>query len=117
MTTVNIAIEDLENDIKLVKFEGQLDESNVDEKSKLIYSLIESTDKPQMIFDLSGLEYMNSKSIGYLNDWYLKVSDKGGKIVLAAAKENIMDILDVVGMTQILEQFPTLEQAKKAFNE
>ena len=120
MTTVQITIEDLSGApqgkvLKLIRIVGQLDESNVDEQAKTIYTLIESGIQGlSLIFDFTGLEYMNSKSIGYLTDWYSKVSTTGGKVVIAAARENILDILQVVGLTQLIPAYATVEEAKIA---
>lgn len=118
MTQATITIEDIPVSTagitaKLVKFQGQLDESNVDEKAKIIYDLLEQS--PQnlyLLFDFEELEYMNSKSIGYLTDWYGKVSEGGGKIVIAKTRSNILDILQVVGLTQLINCFATLDEAK-----
>ncbi len=120
MTQVNITIEDIASaakgqSAKLVRFQGQLDESNVDEKAKIIYQLMEQY--PQnlyLLFDFENLEYMNSKSIGYLTDWYGKVTEGNGKIVIAKTRSNILDILQVVGLTQLINCYPTLEEAKFA---
>jgi anti-anti-sigma factor len=120
MTQANITIEDIpvstkDVTVKLVKFQGQLDESNVDEKAKVIYELIEQF--PQnlyLLFDFEELEYMNSKSIGYLTDWYGKVTEGKGKVVIAKTKSNILDILQVVGLTQLINCYATLEEAKFA---
>lgn len=123
MTEVQITIEDIAGlpegrAGKLIHVVGQLDESNVDEKAKEIYALIEAT--PQnlnLIFDFAGLEYMNSKSIGYLTDWYSKVSTSGGKVVVAAARENIVDILQVVGLTQLVNMYASVDEAKLAVSQ
>lgn len=120
MTEANITIEDIAVSIpnvtaKLVKFQGQLDESNVDEKAKIIYSLIEQS--PQnlyLLFDFELLEYMNSKSIGYLTDWYGKITEGSGKIVIAKTKSNILDILQVVGLTQLINCYNSIDEAKLA---
>ncbi len=120
MTDINIIIEDLpvssgDKIAKIVTFKGQLDETNVDEKSKIIYSLIEQNPKNlNILMDLEGLEYMNSKSIGYLTDWYSKISEGGGKIVIAKARPNILDILEVVGLTQLITCYPSQDEAKLA---
>lgn len=120
MTDINITIEDIPvsgNDkiIKQIVFKGQLDETNVDEKAKLIYTLIEQTPKNlNLLMDFENLEYMNSKSIGYLTDWYSKVSEGGGKIVIAKARPNILDILEVVGLTQLVSCYPSTDEAKLA---
>ncbi len=117
-TPVTILVEDVPANgkvIKLVKVNGQLDESNVDDQAQKIYKLLEETPKGlSLIFDFAGLEYMNSKSIGYLTDWYSKTSATGGQIVITAARENILDILQVVGLTQLITNYPTLDEAKKA---
>ena len=120
MTQVTITIEDIPSTVpgqvaKIVRFQGQLDESNVDEKAKTIYALIEQT--PQNLFlllDFEGLEYMNSKSIGYLTDWYGKITEGKGRIVLAKARSNILDILQVVGLTQLINNYSTVDEAKFA---
>lgn len=115
MTEANIVIEDLSADLKLVKIQGQLDESNVDEKIQVVYKLVEDpTKKTSIIFDLEALDYMNSKSIGYLTDIYGKVTESGGKMAIAKAKANIMDILQVVGLTQLIQAYDTLDAAKTA---
>jgi anti-anti-sigma factor len=120
MTDINITIEDIPVSgegkvVKQITFKGQLDETNVDEKAKLIYALIEQNPKGlNLLMDFENLEYMNSKSIGYLTDWYSKVSEGGGKIVIAKARPNILDILEVVGLTQLISCFPTSDEAKLA---
>ena len=112
MTEATITIEDV-NGIKVVHIGGQLDESNIDEKVKDIYKVVEETPKGlSLIFELENLEYMNSKSIGYLTDLYGKITETGGKVAIASAKPNIVDILQVVGLTQLIQTFDTLEAAK-----
>lgn len=114
MTQATITIEDLSADTKIAHMQGQLDESNIDEKIKEVYSAIEKVSKGlKLIFDFSNLDYMNSKSIGYLTDIYGKVTEGGGRVMIAAAKPNITDILQVVGLTQIIENFATLDEAKE----
>ncbi|MBI2639230.1 STAS domain-containing protein [Candidatus Peregrinibacteria bacterium] len=120
MAQITITVEDIassvpDKKIKLLKFAGQLDESNVDDKAKEIYSIIDAV--PQglfLIFDFEKLEYMNSKSIGYLTDWYSKLSEKKGGILIANARPNITDILQVVGITQLVPCVGSVDEAKIA---
>ena len=55
---------------------------------------------------------MNSKSIGYVTDLYGKITKGAGLIVIANAKSNITDILQVVGLTQLMKTFASLDEAK-----
>lgn len=100
-------------DVRIVKFDGQLDETNVDTEAQKIYQIFkESQKKVILIFDLSNLTYLNSKSIGYITDWYNKAMESGGKIFIASAHDNVMDVLRVVGLTNIIDFQLTVEEAK-----
>lgn len=116
MTEATVQIEELTNStgkpIRVIKISGQLDESNVDEKVQEIYKLIEANPSGlNLIFDLEALEYMNSKSIGYLTDIYGKVTESGGSVAIIKARPNILDILQVVGLTQLIKTYNSREEA------
>ena len=121
MTESTIVIEDiagLNKVVKNVRITGQLDESNVDEKIQIIYKIFETNPKGvNIIFDLEALDYMNSKSVGYLTDLYGKVTEGGGTVAIAKPKPNITDILQVVGLTQLIKTFDSTEEAKKYISE
>ncbi len=98
---------------KLIRFIGQLDESNIDLNSKTIYDIIaQHPANLYLLLDFSKLEYMNSKSIGYLTDWYGKITQGGGKIVISGAPPNIHEILLAVGVTELVKCYDTLDEAK-----
>ncbi|QQR83129.1 STAS domain-containing protein [Candidatus Peregrinibacteria bacterium] len=99
---------------KVVRFAGQLDETNVDEEAKKIYQVVDQSELPYIMLDFGELTYMNSKSIGYLTDWYTRIAEKGGMIVVAQPQPNILDILKVVGITQIVSVYETIEAASQA---
>lgn len=101
--------------VKLIHFTGQLDETNVDDKAKEIYEVINGVESGLfLIMDFEKLEYMNSKSIGYLTDWFTKLSEKKGGVIIACARPNILDILQVVGLSQLVTCTATLDEAKIA---
>lgn len=120
ITEVKITIEDINGistPTKIVNIEGQLDESNVDNKIQEIYHAIENAPHGlNLIFNLEKLVYLNSKSIGYLTDLYGKISENGGKVMIASAKPNITDILQVVGLTQLIPMYGSLDEVKIQIN-
>ena len=120
MAQINITFQDVNQGnkaLKLINFEGQLDETNVDSEAQKIYKIIEEMNEPNLLLDFAGLEYMNSKSIGYVTDWYSKAMAKNGKIVIVRPRANILDILKVVGVTQIVNVYENMDQAKDSFAE
>lgn len=118
MAQVQITFQDVNvgnKTLKLIAFAGQLDETNVDNEAQKIYQVVEEMAEPNIILDFSDLEYMNSKSIGYVTDWYSKVMAKNGKLTIARPRVNILDILKVVGITQIVTVYDNLEEAKASY--
>lgn len=118
MSDVKVTFSDLISEgsgksVKVVILAGQLDESNVDDTAPKIYEVIEQAEAGTgFIFDLENLVYLNSKSVGYLTDWYSKIKAKTGTLVLAKLPSNINDILTVVGLTKIVKVAQTMEEAK-----
>ena len=118
MTEATITIEDAQSvspdkTMKVVHISGQLDESNIDEKIQEVYKVLEANPKNlNLVFELEHLEYMNSKSIGYVTDIYGKVTESLGQVAIAQARPNITDILQVVGLSQLIKMFPSVDEAK-----
>lgn len=116
-TPVQLIVTDLQSPmgrvIKEIAVIGMFDESNVDNEAVKIYQLIETLPEGgSLIFDLGELEFLNSKSIGYLTDWYSKTIAKNGKFVIARPRQNVYDVLNVVGLTQVIHFTMTLDEAK-----
>lgn len=99
---------------KHISFVGQLDETNVDTEAKKVYQVILEMMPPYLVLDFTALEYMNSKSIGYVTDWYTQTMGKQGAMAIINPQPNILDILKVVGITQIIPVYASLEEAQAA---
>lgn len=100
---------------KHIVMRGELDESNVDKHAETMYEAIRLVpDGTYFVFDAKDLAYINSKGLGYLTDWYNKLSDKDGKIIMVRVKSTIFDILDVVGITQIIPVYENLAAAEQS---
>jgi anti-anti-sigma factor len=94
----------------LVTLTGQIDESNLTDFGVQIDPLI-GTGSQYLIFELAGLEFINSKVIGYLAAAHSKMDEFEQKMIFVNANQNIFDILELVGLTQLV---PTLESEAKA---
>jgi len=116
---ISFSTEKLDDDKKVAIFSffGELDEMTGDDIFQKINAFFEKTDEKYFIFHLKNLEYLNSKSIGQMIDLYRKIIGRGGKLVLAEISENVLDILDLVGVTRVVETAENLEAAKVALLE
>lgn len=99
-----------QNDVLIFEFSGELDETNADKTFKNIYEQIGDLDDKKILFDLKGLKYLNSKSIGYIADIFSNVEDNG-KMCISQCSDGVRDILDLVGITEIIDTVDTNQEA------
>lgn len=102
-----------ENGITIFEFTGELDETNADKTFTSLYNDIwDFTDK-KIIFNLHGLKYLNSKSIGYIADVFSNVEDNDGQMYISNCDEGVKDVLELVGITTIIPTVDSVEDAIK----
>lgn len=87
-----------------IKLSGEIDQSNINEKTTPIYDQIEvMPDNSTLVLDFSELEYINSTFIGNLAAWYTTLHRKGGKVCLKNVNKEIQEVLSLVGLLEVLE--------------
>ena len=102
-----------ENGIHIFEFTWELDETNADKTFKTIYDDIGDFQGKNIVFNLSWLKYINSKSIGYIADVFSNIEDAEGKMYISNCSEWVKDILELVGITTII---PTVENEEEAIS-
>ncbi len=101
-------------DVMIFELSGELDETNADTTFTSLYSEIGDFSGKKLVFNLSGLTYLNSKSIGYIADIFSNIEENGGKMYLTNMNEEVRDTLELVGITSIV---PVTETEEKALGE
>ena len=101
----------IENGINIFEFSWELDETNADKTFKTIYDDIWDFNWKKIIFNLSWLKYINSKSIWYIADVFSNIEDANWQMYISNCSEWVKDILDLVWITTII---PTVDKEKEA---
>lgn len=102
------------NWIQIFEFNGELDETNADSTFNSIYKEIWDFSGKKVIFNMSGLKYLNSKSIWYIADIFSNVEDNGWDMAISNCDEGVKDVLELVWITTIVKTFDTLDEAVEA---
>jgi len=102
-----------EADIIIFEFNWELDETNSDKTFTSIYNEIGDFANKKIIFNLKGLKYLNSKSIGYIADIFSNIEDNEGQMYISNCDEWVKDVLELVGITTII---PTVDDEKEAID-
>ena len=109
---LKIEIKDQENNVKLIILEGSLDNTTVVEMESVLDSLINQSQSPFIIMDLSKLDYINSTGIANFLQYYTHTTRaKQGCFKLFGLSSFILEILDVCGVTKLLEIYATEDEA------
>ena len=96
---------------KIVSLAGEIDESNEEELKNLLERLFNDADIKYVVFDLKDLSYMNSRIIGLFLFWFNQFTEDDKNFVLAQAKGSIYDVIEIVGLSSVVDYFPTVEEA------
>lgn len=104
------------NGIVIFEFTGELDETNADKTFTSVYNEIWDFSGKKIVFNLTGLRYLNSKSIGYIADVFSNIEEKKGKMYISNCDESVKDVLELVGITTIIPTVDTEEIAIEALS-
>lgn len=100
-----------ENWIIIFEFTWELDETNADKTFTSIYNEVGDFKNKKIIFNLKGLKYLNSKSIGYIADIFSNIEDNDSVMYISNCDEGVKDVLELVGITTIIPTVDTEEDA------
>ncbi len=77
--------------------------------------LLKSNEK-KVIFDMTGVEHVDSTGVGIIVMCTGKLKDAGGKLRVAGTRPNIDKILRLTSIDKIVELFPSTESAAQDFS-
>jgi len=97
--------------VKVVSLYGELDESNLESLKAQVDPLLNDLSIKTIILNFKGLQFINSKGIGFLVAMKTHMAKSERSILLADGSESVMDVISLVGLTQIIPHFDKLEDA------
>lgn len=95
----------------LVKVEGELDHHMADKIKGLVDDKLRSTNAVNVIFDFSGLAFMDSSGLGVIMGRYKKVRTLGGRVIVFGVNAGVLRIMEMSGLSKIIKLVPNYEKA------
>lgn len=97
----------------VIKMSGELDHHYADNaRRKMDNEILKATTK-NVVFDISGLSFMDSSGIGIIAGRYKNISNIKGKTVIVSTNPQINKILEMSGIFKIIPLLNTVEDAVK----
>jgi len=98
----------------IIGITGRLDTTNYSILEKKLMDLID-THQDRILVDCSKMDYVSSSGLRILLMALKKITMVKGKFVLCGLQENIREIFEISGFTNIFEIYSTQDEALKVF--
>ena len=97
--TINV-----ERDMELVTLEitGRLDTTTASNLESVVNDLSENT--KELVFDISGVEYISSAGIRVLIGAYKKINSQKGTMRIVKANEQVYEVFEMTGLSDMLDK-------------
>lgn len=99
------------NQILIVRIQGEIDHHTCEHMRVAVEHNFEKIRGKHMIFEMSGVDFMDSSGIGAMIGRYKVAKCMGGKVVIANPNERVEQIFRMSAMERIIPCYPNLEQA------
>lgn len=106
---------ELENGIRLIKLEGRLD-LNGTYSIEVQFVNRCAGEGVRVLVDLSGVSYVSSVGIPMLVNTAKSVVSRGGKMAFLNPQENVMKVLDLVGISSVIPIYNNQQAALEGLN-
>lgn len=99
-----------EGDVTVLAIDGNLDAEGTQAMEEVVVGLLESGEKA-LLFDFSGLDYINSSGLRVLVLAYQRLKKASGKVAICGVKDYIQEVFEVSGYDKIFPLFGSREDA------
>lgn len=107
---------EIQNNCLIIYVNQDLDHHAVTYLREKSDRLIEAGNIRHVIFDFADADFMDSSGIGLIMGRYKRVMFRGGKAAVTNVKEPVDRIFQMSGLYQIIEKYPTPEDAVRGVN-
>ena len=105
----------LDPDITVLALTGKVTMGRESQRIEPLVNDLLRQDQKKIIFDVSGVDYMDSTGIGIIAYCSATVAQAGGKLHLAGAGGKVEHLLNATRLANIISCHATVEAAGKAF--
>ena len=80
-------------------------------KLEKVFAGLRKAGRYRLVIDVSGLEYVNSLTIGHIVSFAAEAKTAGGRLALAAPKPTVMTMMRALGLTSAVLALNTVQEA------
>lgn len=97
----------------IIKVIGEIDHHTSEMIREKIDKEFSRSNAKNIIFDFSGINFMDSSGIGVIMGRYRNTEQIGGKVAIVGANQSLNRIFNISGLHKIINSYDNMEQALK----
>ncbi|MEK7171862.1 MAG: STAS domain-containing protein [Patescibacteria group bacterium] len=98
-------------DYQVVEFTGELDAASVRDAEKKIFDMLPNFKHKFLLFDFTGLKFINSEGVGFMASVHAKLMHAGKQLILFGVKDHVADTFQAVGFEKMMPVFHSIREA------
>jgi anti-sigma B factor antagonist len=112
---LNIEQRRIEPDIVVLQMNGRITMGSDSQKIEWVVAQLLKDSQKKVIFDLSGVCYVDSSGVGILMMCYAKLKKAGGALYLVGAQGMVGEALTMTSLNKIVPLYSTTKEAAEEF--
>lgn len=102
---------EVRGDVLVIRLKADLDHHTAVTVRESADALLTRSRAKHILFDFTGVEFMDSSGIGVIMGRYRQVIFQGGRVGVMGVGANVDRIFKISGLYKIVEQYKTAEEA------
>ena len=98
-----------EKGYQVIKFSGDFDKAGHMDIREQLDALVKEFKLTDLVFDFTGLKFINSESIGYLMEIHNILSKKKKNLALVKPDAHVKEVLKTIGISEVIPMHSTLD--------
>ena len=112
---LNIDRKKIDPDIAVLEMTGRITMGSDSQKIEWGLAELLKENQKKVIFDLQGINFLDSSGIGILMMCHAKLKKAGGALRIAGATGMVKETLELTSVDKIVKLFPTAAEAARGF--
>jgi anti-anti-sigma factor len=104
---------DEKNGYQVIELDGDMDKAGLSIVKDDLEKISDDFAYKYLVFDFTDLNYINSEGIGFFMALHSHLVKMKKVLVFTSARDNVKDVLSVIGILSVVEYHDTLEEFKK----
>ena len=110
---LHVETKQIEPDVMVMEFKGKITMGLEGRQVETLVDELLRQHKTKLVFDLTGVEYVDSTGMGVIVSCFTKMARAGGMLRVAGLNDRVRQLFKITRIDRVLSFYPTAQAAAK----